>query len=729
MNANSQQFQATTPGHGADLTSGELAWAMSPRAERGPGNRSAESVPPDLAALLGESEDDSPRIPVHLRPERLLRGVWARRVLVALVAILFTALVAVAAYTLVEHRWEAVTTLILRQDVEELSVGGGKPYRVPEYRLETLLDTLKLPSSLETAAKAAGVETSPLALARAVDVAIARNSNVLNLKITWTDPTRSARLANAVAEAFVERTRRIRVDEAAEDLVRYRSQLEDARRRVERADAAVLAFQHEHEVSDFDEETKARLIDLSRLEAEHRTVLAEVDGLNTARGELQAAVAQQPETVTSSTLYRNPLRKRLEEYEWQLKEARSRYTASNPKVVKLQREVSALRVVLSEAGDQSAPERTDGPNELRSDMQLRLHELNDDIRKAEGRANGLYASVQEIREKLAYLSAREKEYAALKANQDAARQLESSLAAKAEEARVAAASGEAAFAILEEAMPPTAPAPTGRKLMLAAGGVLGLGAGVALALGLAVFDRRIRHEDDLSSILETGIVGTFGQLQRLDLGHDQNPRWQPWLRLVNDFATAGLDRSVAVVSLTDDEPRSDAAWNVAAVLASRGKDTVLLSVDASAPGDAGNEESFRPVRTDIPRLRTAVARHRGPGETLETVGPHDRFRRLEADGTRVVLDVPPLADDELAVDLAVSAGGVILVAKSGVTDGEAVSRLLGRLEDRGVQVLGAVLSDASDRPPAGRAAGQRIRGRRAGERGGPDTDISEIQHA
>ena len=699
---------------------------MFPQRSDNANSAGREAISPDVAALLGESDDEAPRIPIHLRPERLLRGLLARRILIGVVAALVTALVAAAAFTMVERKWEAVTTLILRQDVEELSVGGGKPYRVPEYRLETLLDTLKLPSSLEAAADAAGVDASPLTLAGAVDVAIARNSNVLNLKVTWTEPRSSALLANAVAEAFVERTRRIRVDEAEEDLVRYRVQLEDARGRVELADAAVLAFQHEHEVSDFDEETKARLIDLSRLEAEHRTVLAEVDGLKTAQAELEAAVAAQPEIVTSSTLYRNPLRKRLEEYQWQLKEARSRYTGNNPKVLKLERELAALRLVLSEAGDESAPERTDGPNELRNDMRMRLYELNDSIRKEEGRASGLAASVQENREKLAYLSAREKEYAALKANQDAARQLESSLAAKAEEARVAAASGEAAFAVLEEAMPPTDPAPSGRKLMLAAGGFLGLGAGIALALGLAVFDRRIRHSSDVSALLDDGVVGAFGPLEKLAVGRDQGALWQPWLRLVNDFEAAGLDRSVAVVSLTDDEPRARTARNVGAVLASRGHDTVLVSFDRSAGGDSQDES---PAATDVPGLRTVVAHHPGPGEGPGIASIPERMRRFEADAMRTVIDVPPLADDEMAVDVAVSTGRVILVARSGVTDGEEAGRLITRLQARGVHIVGAVLTDAAEQSSKKHGSRAGVLARLGNGQGRTGNTHAEVQHA
>ena len=99
---------------------------------------------------------------------------------------------------------------------------------------------------------------------------------------------------------------------------------------------------------------------------------------------------------------------------------------------------------------------------------------------------------------------------------------------------------------------------------------------------------------------------------------------------------------------------------------------MLLSVDASASEDVRRDASSRPVLTDIPKLRTAVARHRRPGEGPGIVEPQDRIRRLAADGARVVLDVPPLADDELAVDLAVFA--------KGIANGMPLSALVGRAD-------------------------------------------------
>ena len=106
-----------------------------------------------------------------------------------------------------------------------------------------------------------------------------------------------------------------------------------------------------------------------------------------------------------------------------------------------------------------------------------------------------------------------------------------------------------------------------------------------------------------------------------------------------------------------------------------------------------------PSPTDMPGLRTLVAAHRGPGDGHGTAVIRSRLRRLEAGGSRTVIDVPSLADDEMAVDVAVSAGRVVLVVKSGVTDGEAADRLIRRLVARGVDVVDLGIGDPDQPTP------------------------------
>lgn len=689
---NENQGRRPTPAGNVVRDAGEIAWALPDAETSFAEAAAADTLPADLSALLG----DEPEAPVfstgRLAPARLLRGLYARRRLLVTVAVAVMLASLLTVYTTVERHWEAVTTLILTQGAEELSVGGGKPYQVPEYRIETLLDALKLPSSLSAAAAAAGVETSPTTLAAAVDVSVARNSDILNIKLRWNDPEKAAALTNALAEAFVDRTRGIRVDEAQQDMQRYLVQLEDAQARVRRVDAAVLEFQQRHEISDFDEETKARLIDLSRLEAEHRTTLAVVEGILVARQELRDGIAIEPETIVSATLYRNPLRQRLEEYNWQLKEARSRYTEDNPKVIKLKQKVTALKLVIDETGDQSAPEETLGPNELRKNMQLRLHELNDEIRQAEGRAAGLEQSVQQTREKLAYLSATEKEYAALKARQFAARQLESSLTAKAEEARVAASSGEGAFQILERASTPSAPAPSGRKIMVAAGAIAGCGLALFMVLLLEAVDPLVRDTCDLRDAVDEHCISGFaGKVQPLNSrGMDANA--QKWRRFINDIKLPSPGATIAVVSATSDNARAVCAWNIAATLAIRDANTVLaISRNTAGEDDKTATVSSRPNSTCFAGLKYVRTANRGSAR-FGASSDASWLDRLRSQAPLVVIDVPPLKDSETALELAALADAAIIVAEAAVTRRSDLDASITRLRARGVEIAGAVVA-------------------------------------
>ena len=54
-----------------------------------------------------------------------------------------------------------------------------------------------------------------------------------------------------------------------------------------------------------------------------------------ALADIAEAIKDEPEMVVTSTVYRNPLKTHLRDYEWQLQEARSRYTGQNPTVIKL----------------------------------------------------------------------------------------------------------------------------------------------------------------------------------------------------------------------------------------------------------------------------------------------------------------------------------------------------------------------------------------------------------
>ena len=690
---------------------GETAWALPAPKHRV--HEGAAQLPAELTRILADDVEEAPALPARLAPERLLRSLWIRRWLITAIFVATVLLAVLIALTVIDHRWEAVTTLITYQDNEALSIGDGRAYRAPEFGLATLVDTLKLPSSLAEARSRTGIDVDLTTLAQAIDVSIAEDSNVLNLKVLWDDPVQAAALANQMADIFIDTTQRIRVEQTQRDHERYSKQLKEVRQRVAEADLLVLEYQQMHGVSDFAEETKARIYDLSRLQAEYRTQLSEVNALRVAKVEFEAAITEQPESLITSKLYRDPINRRLEEIDLELMTLRSHYRDGNPKIDNLEREAATLRALPVQDMADQVPESTQSLNELRQDMKLELQKLNDELRVSEGRAIGLKASVKEITDQLSYLSAREKEYFPLKANQETARQLEASLAAKSEEARIASATSKPAFMVLGQAQMPYLPAPSGRKLLVAAFAILGLGAGLFTAFLLELFDPHVIDRRDASELGEHAADAGFATATspRISLRNAGEADAQAWRRFVNDMQADEEIASIAVVSAERQEGRSSVAWNIASSMALKGHRTILIDADVRTMAGKRSCAPRRPGLTDllmdkatvpecledseITGLRLlAAAAPSAPNETAPWLGTAAARRvvtTLDDMPERIVYDLPPLGDDETAIEFVASIGAVIFVSRSGQTMRKEAVEILDRLRAHGVRILGSVV--------------------------------------
>jgi Mrp family chromosome partitioning ATPase len=342
-------------------------------------------------------------------------------------------------------------------------------------------------------------------------------------------------------------------------------------------------------------------------------------------------------------------------------------------------------------------------------MQLRLHELNDEIRLAEGRSLGLAETVAEIQDKIAYLSAREKEFAAVRANQESARALEASLAAKVEGARVAALAGESPFMVLEEARPAAQPAPAGRRLILVAGLVLGLGLALGVALCLEIADPWMRDQADAKSIAADAASAEFDHQgsQRIVSPQQLSEDVLAWRRLVNSIVS-DIEHGLLAVVPAPGGSAADAAWNIAATLAMKGKptrlvDTLGVEPAGEAPGlvellrdPAVVDDSLQP--TAIARLQVLPTGDASAADPLWLGSPEmaGLAHRLGEFAGATVISLPSVIADETALEFAGTVGSAVVVARSGATARAAASETVALLEGRGVRTRVVVVLDVPE---------------------------------
>lgn len=654
---------------------------------------------------------------------RYLAGIWQRRWLVLLTSMLITSVILILIIFAVDRHWQASTTLIKRSHQDRLSLAERDPFKSQDYNLATLLDTLKLPSSLEQVRKQAGLNVSVTSLATAIDVSLGRDSKIINLKATWGDPVMAAKIANLVADTFIERTRGMLREDAKTAYEYYRAQLDEARVQARKLSAEVHTFKQANGISDLSAETKVLLEEMSRMQGEYNSKLAEADAMREASLRIEEAVKEEPEQVITYTIFRSPLKSRLADYEWELRDALSKYTVENPKVIKLKQRIGALKQMIKQNKDQAVPENTYTPNTKLEEMNLRLQQLADDIKMREAQAGALRSTLNDMNEKLAALSAQDKEFMLLQSHLDGMLNLENQLSQRVEETRLAMQRNDASFDIVERAAPPPEPQSSGRKLLAVAGLFLGVAGGLILALLLELRDPYLRSRRELMGITESTTCleiprSDNGDCGLIDFDNPISELANLYRRLINDIdAAAGSSAHtpLGVVSVDPATGRSLVAANLALTRAIKGQSSLL--VDADLRSNAGKRATSRlgvsadhrglyenlvlnqPLeiiygeegKPDVITAGSTIPDNRG----LLSLAQHQlpALARASARDRFTIIDLPPLAGFELAYESAQQIGRTIIVARCGYTRRDELKHCKAQLEKRGIECVASILLD------------------------------------
>jgi uncharacterized protein involved in exopolysaccharide biosynthesis/Mrp family chromosome partitioning ATPase len=717
-------------------TPGEVAWDLGDPDEKHlpPKEKRSEEAPPPppFPGFGGTDEEEEPGPGLDI--SRFVRGVWKRRWLVAGIALFSILLSGLTAFTLLDHKWEAATVLMLRTHQDKFALGSSTPFKPQEFNLKTLLDTVKLPTTLDAVMSATDISVLRRTLAAAINVSPGKDSNIFQVRVIWDDPMTAAAIANQVASILITRSSSMRRKDAEDVYKYYSAQLDDARVTRRSISAEMQQFQSDTKVSDFDTEIKVLIEELSQLQAEHNIKVAEIGAMRTAQKRLERLIAELPEMVVISTIYRNPLKQRLTDYEWQLQEALSRYTEKNPKVIKLQEKISVLNKMIDDSNDEGAPQNTFAPNKQRSEMQTRLHEMTDELRVKEAQAGALNQTIQGMRENLTKLSSSKKEYEPIGSRLAAAETLEASLISRVDEARVIMLRNEASIELVEAASPPQEPMPSGRKLMVAAGIMLGSGAGLFIALLLELLDPVVRSRRDAMDLTGVELVWELQQIPAdeeslIDTRFPSRPLAIMFRRLLN-VMNAQLEkdqwRCLAIASVEPQVGRSLVATNLAQTLSLKEQETILVDADLRSPAGKrpsellglpgklpGLWEVLREGASAADLIKTTKTNGLhilGPGNPHQEQGDADdstvvalgdqQMRRLidtiEKPYQHLLFDLPPLSALETSVEAAMAIGNLLLVVRSGQTLRSELRETTQMLHDRGINIRAVLLTDVPD---------------------------------
>lgn len=436
-----------------------------------------------------------------------LRIVWARKWLVLALLLITTLVGTLVTFFVLSKQYAAEASLVVEVRVDPVMGALAPGLASPAY-MATQVEILKSDRVASRVVKMLGVERSPAAvqqwrestsakipleryfadlLSRGLAVEPSRGSNVINITFVNPDPAFAAAAANAFAQAYMDTSVELRIEPAKQSALWLDEQTKTLRNTLEAAQARLSKYQQEKGIVVTDE----------RLDQETAR-------FNALVGQLSAA---QSELVETSTRTRNSGSELSPDVQ------------QSPSVQALRSQLSSAEAKLSEISSVVGPNH---PQRQALEAQLRelRQQLAAEVRRVSGGSSVLSrGSAQKVAELEAMVEAQKKLVLSLRSQRDQVSVLlrDVETAQRAYEGvsqRVTALSLEsqntqANVRLLSPAVEPYFPARPRTVVNILGSIAGGLLLGALAAIGIEMFDRRVRNPEDLVATAGVPVIGVL----------------------------------------------------------------------------------------------------------------------------------------------------------------------------------------------------------------------------
>ena len=556
-----------------------------------------------------------------------------------------------------------------------------------------------------------------------------KKSRVTRVVVEHQDPEYTAKVANAVCEAYLEQNLDQRTASTREASSWLAVQHQDLKNKLETSEQALFDYMESKNVLNAslesqEEEVHQRLTAfnsrLAEVQAERISSELRVEALRKAR--------ENPSLLDSldeirQTRIIGDLKSRLVELNGKRSDLETRYKKAHPKVKTIERQIELVKKNLKK--------EVDG-------VLLSLERAADSRQTTE---QGLKTAIANEKSKEAYLNKLMLEYIRLKREVDTNQKLFELVTGRLKETDLSGMLRVNNAFILDHAKVPTAPFKPSLRRNGFMGCIVGLLLALALVMVLEAADNTLRGPEDIQEILGTAFLGmlpviergeealpknvvptseTVKQTKHRDFYILENPKSMS-AECIRSIRTNLLfmspDRaleSMVVTSAIPQEGKTTTAISLAITMAQSGSRTLLVDTDMRRPrlhrsfglkneagissvivGDKTLDEVIQRTQVEDLDLLVCGPVPPNPAELLHTQRFVDVFNALKDRYDRVIFDSPPVGAVTDPVILSTLVDGTVLVVKSGKTTRHLGRQSMRTLRDANVNVLGAILNDVS----------------------------------
>jgi chain length determinant protein EpsF len=329
-------------------------------------------------------------------------------------------------------------------------------------------------------------------LLKKLEVKPSRESSVIEISFSGTDPKFAAIVANAFAQSYVRTNLDLRVEPARQTNAWYEEQIKQLRAKLEQAQAALAEYQRSKGLVVGDERSvdaeTARLAELSSQLVAAQSQTFDSASRQSQSGNALAEVEQNPLV--------QGLKRELALAEAKLTELAEKVGVNHPQYQRAKAEVATLRA------------------DLEAEKQVAARSVGATAKVARGREADIRAALAAQKAKVIALKTQRDEASVLIRDVDNAQRLYDAALQRAGQSRLESLATQTDVAVLNPAVPPIEPSSPKILLNTLLAIFLGTLLGIGLAFLMEMIDRRVRSAEDLTSGLDIPVLGEITGIAR-----------------------------------------------------------------------------------------------------------------------------------------------------------------------------------------------------------------------
>ncbi|MEI6499977.1 MAG: polysaccharide biosynthesis tyrosine autokinase [Armatimonadota bacterium] len=590
-----------------------------------------------------------------------------------------------------EPIYEASARIQINTDWKSVGQGASATW-IEGQDMDTQLEILRSPGLIGKAVEEVSRKIKPV---RLLGTAIAQvgKTNIVAISVKSTNPEVAAATANALADAYIERSLEMNKRSTTQSLQYIGEQISVAQHELDEAETGLRVYKEKTGMIDADSATSggagkvgALQEQIAGLDVGLRATEAELSQIDRQRREAKPTVVS--ERAQSANPVVQELKSKLLALEMQRLQLLDQYNEGSRRITEIDSQISTLKQRLVKEVERVVTGEVTAANPLVEQLDKQKSTLEAERIASQARRAAIASRLPLAKAQLATLPARQVEFNRLTRRVKVAEATYTNLLTKQQDLMITQGSEVANAAIASYATAPRVSIGPHIKQTVMSAAVLGLVLGLVLAMIIDYLDDSIKDPKEAEDQLGLPVLGVIslvagGTPLLADNPSSRSPLAEAFRTLRANLRFSSTDKPIRTVLVTSPGPgegKSTTAAGLAIAAANAGQKVILVDTDLRRPsvhklfniapeygltdvltGNKSVDEALVYLETTGVSVMTTGPLPPNPIELLESEAMTRVIAALEERADLVIFDSPPLlvvADSQI---LSTQIDGTLLV--------------------------------------------------------------------